>query len=88
MSPVLIGSLGIGLLLLAYALNLAGVLSQLDRSYLVVNIVGSVMAGWYAWEGANYPFVVLEAVWVLVSVVQLVNSSKKKGPSQMAKALE
>lgn len=88
MMPVLIGSSGVGLLLLAYGLNLFGRWSQLDRSYLLMNVAGSAMAAWYAWMGANFPFLVLEGVWALTSVVRLANRSKEKGPSQTTRALD
>lgn len=71
MSPITIGSVGVGLLLIAFVLNLLKVLSERGRVYLLMNFVGASLACWYAWQGRVIPFVVLEAVWGLTALVRM-----------------
>ena len=77
MSPSLVGSLGVGLLLLAFVLNLAGRLYERSAIYLLMNILGAGMAAWYAWQGDALPFVILETVWGVAALVRLLALTKK-----------
>lgn len=74
---LLIGSIGVGLLLLAFTLNLMKILSESSTVYLVLNIIGSFMAALYAWSGNNIPFIVLELAWGITAMVRLVLAHKK-----------
>ena len=67
-----IGTTGVALLLLAFALNILGRLSENSRTYLVMNVVGALLAAWYAYQGNVIPFVVLELVWALAALIRLV----------------
>jgi hypothetical protein len=70
----IIGSLGVGLILLAYFLNTFSFIRKEGRLFFVMNIAGAVLAC-YAAILINYvPFIVLEAIWTLVSVAGLVRS--------------
>ena len=80
MSPELIGSLGVGLLLLAFVLNLARKLSERHPAYLIMNVAGCALAAWYAWVGEQVPFVVLETVWGLAAAIKLGFVLIKKAP--------
>lgn len=71
MSPLVIGSAGVGLLLVAFVLNLLHVLSEQSRVYLLMNFLGASLACWYAWQERIIPFVILEAVWGLTALVRL-----------------
>ena len=70
-SPVLVGSTGVGLLLIAFGLNLIGRLNSKSPVYLIMNLTGALMAAWYAHSGHLLPLVILEGVWATVSIVQL-----------------
>lgn len=72
MSPLWIGSLGVAILLIAFVLNLMKLLSERSAVYLLCNMVGSLMAGWYAWQDQIIPFVVLEIIWGMAALVRLV----------------
>ncbi len=79
----LIGSLGVGLLLLAFVLNVTGRLSKTDRIYAVLNAAGAGLACLASWLIGYYPFVVLEGVWTAVSLWALVfppNKSINRDP--------
>ena len=67
-----IGSVGVFLLLLAFALNLRGRLSAQARSYHLMNAVGAGLAAFASFVIGFWPFVVLEGTWMVVAVVALV----------------
>jgi hypothetical protein len=71
-TSTLIGSIGVSLLLLAFFLNLFGLISQKKYPYILLNILGAALAGYASWMIDFMPFVVLEGIWTLVSVFGLV----------------
>ena len=75
---LVIGSIGVGILLLAFVLNILRVFSERHPVYLLMNVVGSGLAAWYAWAEYNLPFIVLEIVWGGVALVRLVLILTKK----------
>ena len=81
MPSLLVGSVGVGLLLLAFALNLLKRLSESSPVYLAMNVVGALMAAWYAYEGNAIPFVILELVWASAALVRLIVVIKKGSPA-------
>jgi hypothetical protein len=67
-----IGSVGVSILLIAFLLNLLKKIAQDSVVYVLMNLVGALLAG-LASVMINYtPFIILEAVWVLVSLVTLI----------------
>ncbi|MBD3257916.1 hypothetical protein GF377_05750 [candidate division GN15 bacterium] len=72
MSPVIIGSIGVGLILLGFILNLLRKVTERSQIYLLMNAVGSLLAAWYALVGDNIPFLVLELVWAIAAIWRLV----------------
>lgn len=72
-----IGSVGVTLLLVAFALNILEKLSEQSRIYLSLNIIGSLAAGWYAYIGDIIPFLILELVWATVALIRLAAVVKK-----------
>ncbi len=74
----LVGTIGVSLLLVAFALNLLSKISQKDLSYILLNCVGAALAC-LASVMINYvPFMILEGVWTTVSIAALINYFKKK----------
>lgn len=74
----LIGTLGVGLVLLAYFFNTAKLIPQEGKLYYVLNIIGAALAC-YASMLINYaPFVILEGTWTLVSIYGLMKTMKIK----------
>ena len=82
MSPVIIGSVGVTLLLVAFILNLMRVFTECGAVYLLMNLIGSLMAAWYAWVNGSIPFLVLEMVWGMAALVRLL-AGVKKNPRPM-----
>ena len=75
--PTFIGSIGVILLLIAFVLNLFGILSRETRTYSLLNVLGAGLSC-YASVLIHYaPFVLLEGVWCGVALVALLR--KKRG---------
>jgi hypothetical protein len=71
----LIGTVGVGLILLAYFLNIFSLIPKDGKLFFVMNIVGAAIAC-FASILINYiPFVILEGTWVVVSVFGLLKSN-------------
>jgi hypothetical protein len=69
---VMVGSLGVALLLVAFFLNLFKFIQQDSLAYIILNISGAALSG-YASFLINYlPFVLLETIWCLVAVFALI----------------
>jgi len=66
-----IGTLGVTLLLAAFALNLSGRLPARARAYHVLNATGAGLACASAWMIGFLPFVVLEGTWAVVAALAL-----------------
>jgi hypothetical protein len=63
----IIGTLGVGLILLAYFFNIFSLIPKEGKLFFLMNILGSGLAC-YASVLINYvPFIILEAAWCLVS---------------------
>jgi hypothetical protein len=67
----LVGVLGTGVLLLAFILNATGRL-QVSPLYAAMNAIGAGLAAYASLLIGFAPFVVLEGVWCLASIVRLV----------------
>ena len=73
----MVGSVGVFILLLAFVLNLVKKISRESLFYILMNIIGAGLAC-YASYLINYiPFIILEGVWTLVSLIALVNYSRR-----------
>ncbi len=70
--PTIVGSIGVGLLLIAYFLNLIKRLSQDSRLYTTLNIAGAGLACYSSYLISFAPFIILEGVWFVVSLIALI----------------
>jgi hypothetical protein len=77
----IIGSIGVFILLLAFALNLLDKIKTDSVSYIIMNIIGAGLACYASYLIKYIPFIVLEAVWTLVSITALIKHYKKDQPS-------
>ena len=66
------GSLGVAILLLAFVLNMLKIINTESLSYLLLNFIGAGIACFASWLIPYFPFVILEGVWAVVSLVSLV----------------
>jgi hypothetical protein len=68
----LIGFIGVGLLLLAFVLNLAKILKAESLPYLALNFIGAILACASSWMIDFMPFVILEGTWAVATLVALI----------------
>jgi hypothetical protein len=66
------GSLGVAILLLAFVLNMLKIIRTESLSYLLLNFIGAGIACFASYLIPYFPFVILEGVWAVVSLVSLV----------------
>ena len=71
-----IGSAGVFLLLLAFALNLFGRLAHESRAYQALNTVGAGLAAFASYQIGFWPFVVLEVTWMCVAAAALLRGAR------------
>ena len=71
-----IGFFGVTLLLVAYLLNLTGVLKRHNPGYLLLNLLGAGTACYASVLLKYLPFVILEGCWTLVSLIGLAAYAK------------
>lgn len=77
-TSLIVGSIGVGILLLGFVLNVMNVVGERDPLYLLLNLAGSVLAAWYAFDESNVPFIVLELAWGGVAGGRLLSVLTKK----------
>ena len=73
----IIGFTGVFLLLLAFFLNLIAVLRLNSPLYLILNLAGSGLACLASVFLHYLPFIILEGIWALVSLVALLRSLRR-----------
>jgi hypothetical protein len=66
-----LGTVGVSILLVGFFLNLFKKIQVESVGYILLNAVGAAFCGVSAYLISFYPFVVLEGVWVLVSLYAL-----------------
>lgn len=74
----LIGTFGVGLILLAYLLHTQQILKPDNKFYFGLNIIGAGLATVASLLINYWPFVILEATWTLVSVYGLIRLGKPR----------
>ncbi len=72
-----IGTIGVGIILIAYFLNMFSLISNNGKLFYLLNIIGASIACFASYLIDYIPFVILEATWAIVSVIGLVKSIKK-----------
>jgi hypothetical protein len=70
----IIGTIGVGIILLAYFLQTFKLIKT-GVLFYALNAMGAGIACYASYLISYYPFVVLEAVWCLVSVIGLIKLS-------------
>ena len=67
----IIGSIGVALLLVAFFMNLFGMLTSDSRVYQSMNAVGAAISCYASYLIGFAPFVVLEAIWCAAAVAAI-----------------
>lgn len=73
-----IGTLGVGLVLLAYFLNTIKLIPENGRLFFMLNVVGGGLSCYAAVLIDFFPFVVLEAIWTVVSIYGLIKIKQQE----------
>ncbi len=73
-----IGTIGVTLLLIAFALNIGNKITSESKTYLILNILGAAMAGISSYMIHFTPFVILEGVWTAASFASLLKTLKNE----------
>lgn len=66
-----IGFIGVFLILLAYILNVTGKLQSSSLSFILLNLFGAALACLASVLMDYLPFIILEGVWAIVSLIAL-----------------
>jgi hypothetical protein len=74
----IIGTIGVGLILLAYLFQTFGWLNAKSKLFFLLNIIGAGLACYASYLINYWPFVILEGTWFLVSVIGIISVIKKK----------
>ena len=74
----ILGSAGIGLILLAYFLNVSKLIIPNGKTFFVLNILGGALACYAALRVNYWPFVMLHGAWIIVSVYGLMKTMRIK----------
>lgn len=74
----LLGFTGVAILLAAFLLHQLNKLSKDGFVYITMNIAGAGLACYASYLIRYLPFVILEAVWMMVSVIALVRMITEK----------
>lgn len=73
----IIGTIGVGIILIAYFLNIFSLIAKDGRFYFILNVLGASIAC-YASVLIHYmPFILLEGTWAAVSIIGLIKCFKK-----------
>lgn len=77
----ILGSAGVTILLLAFALNLFHVLDENRPAYSLLNSIGAGLACYSSVLLKFMPFIILEGTWCVVAVISLIRILLKKAKS-------
>ena len=72
-----IGFIGVFLILLAYILNVLGKIKSTNLAFILLNLIGASLACYASVLMAYIPFIILEGVWAIVSLISLITYLKK-----------
>lgn len=71
-----LGFVGVFQILLAYVLNIFGKLEKKNLSFILLNLIGASLACLASILMEYMPFIILEGVWALVSLIALLKYKK------------
>jgi hypothetical protein len=70
------GTIGVGLILLAYFCSIFGWINNRSKLFFLLNIAGAGLACYASVLIDYWPFVILEGMWFLVSFIGLIKNYK------------
>jgi hypothetical protein len=69
----ILASIGVGVLLIGFLLNLFNKIKADGKLYAWLNFLGAAMCCYASFLIRFYPFIVLEAIWAFVALISLIN---------------
>ena len=69
-----IGTLGVGIILLAFYLNTKNIIQSNGLPYLILNTAGGALACTASILIDYKPFIILEGIWTLISIWGIIKS--------------
>lgn len=69
---IIMGLIGVGLLLIAFFLNLFKIIMQDTKIYTIMNIYGAGLSCYASILIGFVPFVILEGTWSIVAIIGLI----------------
>ena len=79
-----IATTGVSILLLGFGLNLLKIITADSYTYLFLNFLGALLAGFASVLINFIPFVILESVWTFVSLFAIIKKiSDRKKPANV-----
>ena len=72
-----IGFVGVFQILLAYVLNVFGKVGKKNLTFILLNLIGASLACLASFLMKYMPFIILEGVWALVSIIALLKYKRK-----------
>ena len=76
----IVSMIGAAMILAAFGAQQAGKLGREDLAYLLLNLVGSVILTYFAYEAKNAGLIALEGSWALISLVSLLKRRSASPP--------
>lgn len=73
-----IGFIGVFQILLAYILNVIGKIKSNDLTFILLNLMGAGMACFASVLMKYIPFIILEGLWTIVSLISLLKYKRKQ----------
>ena len=72
-----LGFIGVFQILLAYILNVTGVVGKKDLIFILLNLIGASVACLASVLMNYWPFILLEGIWAFVSLISLFSYFRK-----------
>jgi hypothetical protein len=66
-----VASIGVGILLVAFFLNIFGYVNNKSNLYALLNAIGGLISCYASWMVDFYPFVVLNIIWSFTALLSL-----------------
>lgn len=73
-----VGIAGAALVLIAFVLNELHVWNEDDLVYDLTNLIGGALLVWYSWLINSWPFAILNGVWTLVALRDVILDLRRK----------
>lgn len=86
--PFAVGVAGMFCILLGFLMHLAGKWTRNLRRFIFLEMVGSAMLAYYAWQIDSLPFLILNAVMAAASAYGLLTSQRNKSEKHPAGIFE